>query len=136
MICLQSRQQMAKCNSHYPNLPKSKKLYFLKLCVKTIAFFDSGGIIYKEFVADGETINPDYYKGVMSRLLKRIARVCLYFHASEQLVSSRIQCTSSLHNISCSVFDPKNVPVLPPNHPPPILFTRFGLSGDYFCFQN
>jgi len=37
--------------------------------------FDWQGVIHKEFVPEGETINAVYYKGVMERLLNRIRRV-------------------------------------------------------------
>jgi len=57
--------------------PQSKKLRFQKSCVKTmlIIFFDWQGVIHKEFVPEGETINAVYYKVVMERLLNRIQRV-------------------------------------------------------------
>ena len=37
--------------------------------------FDWQGVIHKEFVPEGETINAVYYKGVMERLLNRIRHV-------------------------------------------------------------
>ena len=37
-----------------------------------LIFFDWQGVIHKESVLEGETINPVYYKGVMERLLNRI----------------------------------------------------------------
>ena len=37
-----------------------------------VIFFDWQGVIHKEFVLEGETINAVYYKGVMERLLNRI----------------------------------------------------------------
>jgi len=40
-----------------------------------VIFFDWPGVIHKEFVPEGETINAVYYKGVMERLLNRIRRV-------------------------------------------------------------
>jgi len=42
--------------------------------VKTmlVIFFDWQGVIHKEFVPEGETINAVYYKGVIERLLNRI----------------------------------------------------------------
>ena len=40
-----------------------------------ITFFDSQGMIYKEFVLKGSTVNGQYYLGVMQRLLARIRRV-------------------------------------------------------------
>ena len=52
-------------------LPRLKKLQFQKSCVKTmlVVFFDWQGVIHKEFVPEGETINAVYYKGVMGRLV-------------------------------------------------------------------
>jgi len=40
-----------------------------------IIFFDSQGVLHKEFVPEGKTVNAEFYKGVMVRLLKRIQRV-------------------------------------------------------------
>jgi len=39
-----------------------------------VIFFDWQGVIHKEFVPEGETINAVYYKGVMERLLNRVRR--------------------------------------------------------------
>jgi hypothetical protein len=40
-----------------------------------IIFFDSQGVVQKEFVPEGKTVNAEFYKRVMHRLLKRIRRV-------------------------------------------------------------
>jgi len=40
-----------------------------------INFFDSEGVLHKEFVPEGNMVNAEFYKGVMDRLLKRIQRV-------------------------------------------------------------
>ena len=37
-------------------------------------FFDSQGLVYKEFVPEGKTVNAEFYKGVTDHLLKRIQR--------------------------------------------------------------
>jgi len=57
--------------------PRPKKLRFQKSLVKTmlVIFFDWQGVIHKEFVPGGETVNAVYYRGVMGRLLNRIRRV-------------------------------------------------------------
>jgi hypothetical protein len=46
------------------NLATTEKLQFLKSDVKNILviFFDWQGVIYKEFVQEGETINVVHYK--------------------------------------------------------------------------
>ena len=53
---------------------RPKKLRFQKSRVKTmlIVFFDSQGIVQKEFVQEGCTVNAEYYKGVLDRLILRI----------------------------------------------------------------
>jgi hypothetical protein len=57
--------------------PPPKKPKFQRSRIKTmlIIFFDSQGVVYKEFVPDGKTLNAEFYEGVMDRLLKRIQRV-------------------------------------------------------------
>jgi len=54
--------------------PQPKKLKFQRSRVKTmlIIFFDSQGIVHEEFIPEGKTVNVEFYKGVMDRLLKRI----------------------------------------------------------------
>lgn len=68
-----------------PNSPKAKKLRFQKSRVKTmlVAFFDCRGMIHREFVPEGQTVNATFYMGVMNRLLKRIARVRPDMHANK-----------------------------------------------------
>jgi len=54
--------------------PWPKKLRFQKCRVKTmlVTFFNWQGVIHKEFVLEGETINAVHYNGVMERLPNRI----------------------------------------------------------------
>jgi len=54
--------------------PRLKKLKFRRSRIKTmlIIFFDYQGAMHKEFVPEGKTVNAEFYKGVMDRLLKRI----------------------------------------------------------------
>jgi len=57
--------------------PWPKKLKFQRSCIKTrlIIFFDSQGIVHKEFVPEGKTVNAEFCKGVMDCLPKHIQRV-------------------------------------------------------------
>jgi hypothetical protein len=54
--------------------PRPKKLKFQRSHIKTmlIIFFDSQGVVLKEFIPEGKTVNVEIYKGAMDRLLKRI----------------------------------------------------------------
>jgi len=38
-------------------------------------FFDSRGAVHNEIVPEGKTVNAEFHKGVMDRLLKHIQRV-------------------------------------------------------------
>ena len=62
---------------HGSEKPTAEKMRFQKSRVKTVLviFFDWQGVIHKEFVPEGETVNAVYYKRVMERLLNRIRRV-------------------------------------------------------------
>jgi hypothetical protein len=57
--------------------PRPKKLKFQRSRIKTmlIIFFNSQGVVHKEFVPEGKTVNAEFHKVVMDRLLKRIQRV-------------------------------------------------------------
>jgi hypothetical protein len=54
--------------------PQPKKLKFQRYRIKImlIIFFDSQGIVHKEFISEGKTVNAEFYKGVMDRLLQSI----------------------------------------------------------------
>ena len=56
------------------NLATAEKLRFQKSRLKNmlVIFFDWQGVIHKEFVPEGDTINAVYTKGVMEKLLNRI----------------------------------------------------------------
>ena len=55
--------------------PKKSRMEKWKIKTLLITFYDSKGIIHKEFVPPGKTVNAVYYLGVMKRLLARIRRV-------------------------------------------------------------
>lgn len=56
---------------------KPKKLRYQKSKVKTmlIVFFDSKGIVHKEFIPSGQTVNGQYYLTILDRLWKRVHRI-------------------------------------------------------------
>ena len=56
---------------------RPKKLKLQRSCITTmvIIFFESQGVVHKEFVPEGKTVNAEYDKGVMDGLLKHIQRV-------------------------------------------------------------
>ena len=69
-----------KCQSwewHTTNSLRPKKVRMSKSKIKSmlICFFDSQGIVHKEFVPPGQTVNQTFYREVLERLRKRVARV-------------------------------------------------------------
>jgi hypothetical protein len=65
------------------SLPKPKMFRLQKSKIKTmlIIFFDKQGVIHKECVPEGQTVNSAFYIEVIGRLLKRISRVRPQFRA-------------------------------------------------------
>ena len=62
---------------HTANSPHPKKVRMSKSKIKLmlICFFDSQGIVQKEFVPPGQTVNQTFYREVLERLRKRVAHV-------------------------------------------------------------
>jgi hypothetical protein len=52
--------------------PRPKKPKFQRSHIKNmlIIFFNFQGIVHKEFIPEGKTVNSEFYKGVMDCLLK------------------------------------------------------------------
>jgi len=62
---------------HTKSSLRPKKAGMSRSMVKTmtIAFFDSRGIVHKEFVNTGQTVNHGFYKDALERLRKPVQRV-------------------------------------------------------------
>jgi hypothetical protein len=56
---------------------RPKKLKFQRSRIKTmlIIFFYSQGVVHKEFIPEGKTVNAEFYKGVTDHFLKCIQQV-------------------------------------------------------------
>jgi hypothetical protein len=68
-----------------PKKPKPSKVCMEKSCMKTMfVFFDAQGVIHREFVPEGQTVNGQFYFGVMEWLLKQIRHVHPKFHNSKE----------------------------------------------------
>jgi len=68
----ETKQQSAEW--HMKSSPHSKKARMSRSWVKTmiIVFFNSCGIVHKEFVPPGQTVNHAFYKDVSERLRKQV----------------------------------------------------------------
>jgi histone-lysine N-methyltransferase SETMAR len=65
-----------------PKKLKPSKVRMEKSRVKTM--FNAEGVIHREFVPEGQTVNGQFYLGMIERLLKRIRRVRPEFHNSKE----------------------------------------------------
>ena len=68
-------------------LPRDQKSHLQISKVKTLfmAFFDNKGIIHKEFVPAGQTINAAFYQAVLNRFLQRIRWVRPELHRTGKM---------------------------------------------------
>ena len=55
--------------------PKKARISQSKIKSMLICFFNSQGIVPKEFVPPGQTVNQTFYRGVLERLRERVARM-------------------------------------------------------------
>ncbi|VVC30360.1 Pheromone/general odorant binding protein,Transposase, type 1 [Cinara cedri] len=55
--------------------PKKARMSKSKMKTMMICFFDSKGIVHKEFVPPEQTVNQHFYQKVLDRLRKRVIRV-------------------------------------------------------------
>ena len=79
-----------------------------------IVFFDSRGIVHKEFVPPGQTVNHAFYKDVLERLRKRVQR-----YRRDIADDWVLQHENASAHTAISIREflaKKNIPVLP--HPP------------------
>jgi hypothetical protein len=99
--------------------------------VKTmfIVFFDAQGVIHREFVPEGQTVNGQFYLGVMERLLKRIRRVRPEFHNSKEWF---ILHDSTPAHIGCAFSRKKRSNSASPSPPT----RQIWLQRTSFCFPN
>jgi hypothetical protein len=67
-----------------------------KIKTMLICFFDSQGIVHKEFVPPGQTVNQQFYREVLERLRKRVLRVRPSIAESWMLQHDNAPCHTAL----------------------------------------
>jgi hypothetical protein len=73
----ETKRQISEWFGEISPRPKELKFQRSRIKIMLIIFFDSQGVVHKEFVPEGKTVNAEFGKGVMDRLLKRNQRVRL-----------------------------------------------------------
>lgn len=98
---------------HTANSPRPKKARMSKSKIKSmlICFFDSQGIVHKEFVPPGQTVNQTFYREVLERLRKRVARVRPGIARTWMLHHDNAPCHTAV-SINEFLAD-KSIPVVP-----------------------
>ncbi|GFG28290.1 hypothetical protein Cfor_11308, partial [Coptotermes formosanus] len=76
-----------------------------------IFFFDSQGIVHKEFVPPVQTVNQTFYREVLERLRKRVARVRLGIARTWTLYHDNAPCDTAVS--SNEFLEEKSIPVVP-----------------------
>lgn len=71
----ETKRQSAKWQSSEEPRPKKTRQEKSKIKSMLICFYDSKGIIHKEFVPTGQMVNAVFYVGVLKRLVARIRRI-------------------------------------------------------------
>jgi len=101
---------------HTKSSPRPKKARMSRSTVKTmiIVFFDSRGIVHKEFVPPGQTVNHTFYKDVLERLRKWVQRVRT--DIADDWVLHHDNAPAHTWLSVREFLAKKNIPVLP--HPP------------------
>ena len=71
---MQTSQQSSEWRLDNEPKPKKPRQSRSKIKVMLTVFFDYRGVVHSEFLPEGETVNKEYYLGVMKRLRESIRR--------------------------------------------------------------
>ena len=115
-VRLRSRDQTAKWGMAHEKFSSSKESTHEQIQDENhdYCFYDSRGIVHKEFVPPGQTVNHAFYKDVLERLWKRVQRV--WRDIADDCV---LQHNNTPAHTVLSIREflaKKNIPILP--HPP------------------
>ena len=116
-VRLQSRDQMAKCGMACEKFSSSEESTHEQIRGENFDycfFFDSRGIVHKEFVPPGQTVNHAFYKDVLERLRKWVQRVRTDI-ADDWVLHHDNAPAHTAHSVR-EFLAKKNIPVFP--HPP------------------
>jgi len=72
---LETKRQSVKWHTKSSPRPKKACMNISRVKTMIIVFFDSRGIVHKEFIPPGQTVNHTFYKDVLERFRKQVQRV-------------------------------------------------------------
>ena len=70
----ETKRQSRQWKSPSSPRPRKARMCKSKIKVMLIVFFDCKGLVHYEFVPIGQTVNQDFYKAVLVRLMEKIRR--------------------------------------------------------------
>ena len=82
-----TKRQSSEWHTSISPCPKKARMSKSKIKTTLICFFDSQGVVHKEFVPPGQTVKKQYYHELLERLRKRVHRVrpdCEHLDAASQ----------------------------------------------------
>ncbi|XP_011859721.1 PREDICTED: histone-lysine N-methyltransferase SETMAR-like [Vollenhovia emeryi] len=71
----ETKRQSAEWHTNKSPRPKKARMSKSKHKSMLICFFDRRGVVHREFVPPGQTVNASFYVDVLDRLRKRVLRV-------------------------------------------------------------
>jgi len=106
-----TKRQIREC--HTANSPRPKKARMSKSKIKSmlICFFGSQGIMHKEFMPSGQTVNRRFCWEVLERLRKRVAPVRPVIARTRMLHHDNVPCHTAV--FINKFLAEKTVPVVP-----------------------
>jgi len=105
----ETRRQSYEWVGETSRQPKKLKLQRSRIKTMLIIFFDSQGVVHKEFVPVEKRINTEFYKGVMDRIPKRIQRVRPAAFCSRDFFLLNDNAPAHKSASVCQLLTPKNV---------------------------
>jgi len=128
---LETKRQNSEWVGETSRRPKKLKFQRSHIKIMLIIFFDSQGLVHKEFVEEGKTVNAEFYKGVMDRLLQHIQRVLPAAFCSRDVFLLHDNAPAHDAASFCQILTPKNVKTL--YHPQ---YSTDLSPPDYFLFPK
>ena len=71
----ETKRQSSEWHTKASPRPKKARMSKSRVKVMLIVFFDGKGVVHREFVPEGQTVNGDFYLEVLKRLKRRVNRV-------------------------------------------------------------
>ena len=130
-VRLRSRDETAKWGMAHEKFSSSEESTHEQIQGENhdYCFLDSRGIVHKEFVPPGQTVNHAFYKDVLERLWKRVERVRR--DVADDWVLQHDNAPAHTALSFGEFLAKKNIPVLP--HPP---YSQDLAPCDFFLFSK